>query len=209
MACAALAGTVVSPGAWAGTEAKAKPKSKHTTSTTQLSGATSKQLKSITSSLGKAEKRTFKAVYSFVGNGTSQSVTIEQQPPKSRYSFGSNGSVIDTGTATYFCSTSGGQVTCIPESGGSNPPQLPPRSVQPSHRADVPASHRVGARREGPGLHGVVLQGNVRRTGLEVREGVGSQRQWEVLRDERGNPGLPDLGQRRLHADQLLGFRSQ
>ena len=121
VACAALAGTVVSPGAWAGTEAKAKPKSKHTTSTTQLSGATSKQLKSITSSLGKAEKRTFKAVYSFVGNGTSQSVTIEQQPPKSRYSFGSNGSVIDTGTATYFCSTSGGQVTCIPESGGSNP----------------------------------------------------------------------------------------
>jgi outer membrane lipoprotein-sorting protein len=117
VACVALAGTVVSPGAWAGTEAKAK----HTTSTTQLSGATAKQLKSLTSSLGKAEKRTFKAVYTITANGTNQSVTIEQQPPKSRYSFGSSGSIIDTGTATYFCSTSGGQVTCIPESSGSNP----------------------------------------------------------------------------------------
>jgi hypothetical protein len=112
----ALAGVVVSPGAWAGIEAKAKPKSANPNT-----GAISNELKSLSSSLAKVQKRTFKAVYTLTSSTGNETVTVEQRPPKSLYSFGNSGSMIDTGTTTYFCSTSTGQATCIPESGGSNP----------------------------------------------------------------------------------------
>ena len=65
------------------------------------------------------QKTTFKAVYTTSGTGPSQTVTIEQSPPKSVFST-STGSVINTGTASYFCSTSNGQATCY-SAGTSNP----------------------------------------------------------------------------------------
>ncbi len=46
-------------------------------------------------------------------------MTIEQSPPKSVFE-SKGGSVIDTGTATYFCSTTSTPATCISE-GASNP----------------------------------------------------------------------------------------
>jgi hypothetical protein len=60
-----------------------------------------------------AEKTTFKAVYTITGAGaeSNQTVTIEQSPPKSLFST-SNGSDINTGTTSYFCSTASGAATC-------------------------------------------------------------------------------------------------
>ncbi|MHB8593418.1 MAG: hypothetical protein ACYDB3_03670, partial [Acidimicrobiales bacterium] len=52
--------------------------------------------------------------------GNTQTITIEQMPPKSVFA-SSDGSVIDDGTTTYFCSASEGQSTCVKESGNSNP----------------------------------------------------------------------------------------
>jgi len=123
VAGAGLAGVVVSPGAWANLEAKAKPKTHHSTKAKPKpkAGSASKELKSLSSSLGNGEQHTFKAVYTLTAPSETETVTVEQQPPKSLYSFGTSGSIIDNGTTTYFCGGSGGQVTCIPESGGSNP----------------------------------------------------------------------------------------
>ncbi|HXQ60554.1 MAG TPA: hypothetical protein VN799_10655 [Acidimicrobiales bacterium] len=67
-----------------------------------------------------AEKTTFKAVYTTTGSGSNQTVTIEQSPPKSVFAASSGGSDINTGTTSYFCSTSNGQDTCY-NAGASNP----------------------------------------------------------------------------------------
>jgi hypothetical protein len=52
------------------------------------------------------ETATYKAVYLATGSGTTQTVTIEQKPPKTRFVAG-NGEIVATGTTTYYCSTSG------------------------------------------------------------------------------------------------------
>lgn len=95
-----------------------------TTTTTSASGSsgssTASQLRSLSSAVQNAEHASFKAVYTATNNGQTQTVTFEQAPPKS-YFASSDGSVIDTGSTTYFCSTSSGQQTCISTSGGQNP----------------------------------------------------------------------------------------
>jgi hypothetical protein len=68
-----------------------------------------------------AEHASYKAVYTTQNSGgTSQTITIEQKPPKSVFSSGS-GSVINDGTHTYFCSSSGGQQSCVSEAATTNP----------------------------------------------------------------------------------------
>jgi hypothetical protein len=73
-----------------------------TTNAATSSGSTSLQkIEALTSSVQGAEKATFKAVYTITNAGSTQTVTVEQSPPKSVLST-KGGSVIDTGTATYY-----------------------------------------------------------------------------------------------------------
>jgi hypothetical protein len=90
------------------------------TTAVATSGASStvSKIEALSSSLQGEEKATFKAVYTITNAGTIQTVTIEQSPPKSLFTT-KGGSVIDTGTATYFCSDSG-QSFC--ESTGTSDP---------------------------------------------------------------------------------------
>ncbi|HUY63932.1 MAG TPA: hypothetical protein VMV14_05390 [Acidimicrobiales bacterium] len=95
------------------------------TSTSAGTGAsagvsTAAQLRSLTSTVQAAEHGTYKVVYTATSSSGTQTVTIEQSPPKSLFST-SGGSVIDTGTTTYFCSSSNGSNTCITASGSTNP----------------------------------------------------------------------------------------
>jgi hypothetical protein len=72
-----------------------------------------KSLKSLANSVSKAKGLSYAAVYKEVSSGSSTTVNIAQDPPKSAFSSGGTGSVIDTGTKTYFCSGSGSAQTCI------------------------------------------------------------------------------------------------
>jgi hypothetical protein len=85
-------------------------------------------VKALANSINRAKHLTYQAQYTSVSNGQTNSVTIAQAPPKSNFST-SSGSVINTGTATYYCSSgtssvsgnSGkGSVSCV-SSTGSNP----------------------------------------------------------------------------------------
>lgn len=80
------------------------------------------QLQSLSSAVQSGEHASYKAVYTSQStSGASQTITIEQMPPKSVFST-TSGSVIDDGTHTYFCSTSGGAEQCVTESStGANP----------------------------------------------------------------------------------------
>jgi len=90
-----------------------------TTSAGAPAGSSSlSKIEALSSSVQAAEKATFKAVYTITTAGSTQTVTIEQAPPKSVFSLKS-GSVINTGTTSYYCSNSGA-VTCI-SAGTSNP----------------------------------------------------------------------------------------
>jgi hypothetical protein len=97
---------------------KAATTSTMSTTSTPSGGSVSGEIHALSSSLQNSETATFKAVYTVTTAGTTQTVTIEQAPPKSLFSV-KDGSVIDTGTATYYCSTSG-TVTCL-SSGSSEP----------------------------------------------------------------------------------------
>jgi hypothetical protein len=90
------------------------------TTAVSTSGASSSlsKIEALSSSLQGAEKSAFRAVYTITNAGMTQTVTIEQSPPKSLFTT-KGGSVIDTGTATYFCSDSG-QSFC--ESTGTSDP---------------------------------------------------------------------------------------
>jgi hypothetical protein len=95
-----------------------------TSATTGASGSggssVSSKISALSAHLQAANRTTFKAVYTATESGTSQTVTIEQSPPKSLFSAGNGGSDINTGTTSYFCSTANGQNTCY-NAGASNP----------------------------------------------------------------------------------------
>jgi hypothetical protein len=80
------------------------------------------QLNALSSSVQAGQRATFKAVYtSRSSTGTSQTITIEQMPPKSVFSV-ATGKIIDDGTTSYFCGAQGGQEQCVEESStGPNP----------------------------------------------------------------------------------------
>jgi hypothetical protein len=82
---------------------------------------TAKSLKNLAATIKSGKGQTYAAVYKSVSAGQTTTVNIAQQPPKSAFSSGSGeGSIIDTGTKTYFCSGSGGSQTCI-SAGSTNP----------------------------------------------------------------------------------------
>jgi hypothetical protein len=105
-----------------------------TTSTTASSSATtepapsgggsssrSSQFDALSSSVQAGECATFKAVYtSHTTSGTTQTITIEQTPPKSVFSV-PTGSVIDDGTHTYFCTAAGGSEQCVESTSSGSP----------------------------------------------------------------------------------------
>ncbi len=80
---------------------------------------TSSNINALAKSLNSAKKITFEAVYKSSLSGQNETVTIAQAPPKSYFS-ASGGSVVDTGTKSYFCSTSDGATSCL-STGTSNP----------------------------------------------------------------------------------------
>jgi hypothetical protein len=80
-------------------------------SSTTASASPVSKLAGLSASLRNAQTAPYKATYSATYNGKSETLTFEQDPPKSFFS-ASGGEVIDTGTSTYFCSTSG-TITCL------------------------------------------------------------------------------------------------
>jgi hypothetical protein len=83
--------------------------------------STATQLQALSAEVQAGQHATFKAVYSaHPSSGASQTITFEQKPPKTVFST-TSGSVIDTGTTTYFCSATGGQAQCVSEASGANP----------------------------------------------------------------------------------------
>jgi hypothetical protein len=91
-----------------------------TTSGSSGGGSTSalSKIEALTSSVQGSERSTFKAVYTVVNGADTETITVEQAPPKSAIST-KGGDVIDTGTATYYCSDSG-QSVCV-SAGSTNP----------------------------------------------------------------------------------------
>jgi hypothetical protein len=92
-----------------------------TTATSAAAGSSvsASKLKALTNSINHGKHLTYEATYKSVSSGgQTQTVTIAQSPPKTVFS-ASGGSVIDTGTKTYYCSISNGSTTCLTESGGN------------------------------------------------------------------------------------------
>jgi hypothetical protein len=91
--------------------------------TTNASGAAANalsKLQGLSSTIQAAEKKPFKAVYTITSaNAATQTVTVEQSPPKSAFGTKS-GDVIDTGTASYYCTTTSTPPTCL-SAGTTNP----------------------------------------------------------------------------------------
>ena len=85
-------------------------------------GSDASQIQALSSAVQSGQHATYKAVYtSHSSTGTSQSITIEQMPPKTVFGTPS-GSVINDGAHTYFCSSSGAKQQCVSESAaGANP----------------------------------------------------------------------------------------
>jgi hypothetical protein len=108
-----------------------------TTTTTAASAATtapgssgggsssqSSQFSALSSSVQASERATYKAVYtSHPTSGASQTITIEQMPPKTVFST-TSGSVINDGTHTYFCSAAGGSNQCVETTSTGSPNPL-------------------------------------------------------------------------------------
>jgi len=70
--------------------------------------------------INKGKHLTYEATYEAVENGQTTTVTIAQSPPKSLFSAAS-GEIVDTGSTTYYCSTSG-STTCVSAGTGSSNP---------------------------------------------------------------------------------------
>lgn len=95
-----------------------------TTASSSSGGGSSdaSKIQSLSSAVQAGQHATFKAVYTtHSATAASQTITIEQMPPKSVFGT-TSGSVINDGTHTYFCSSSGGQQQCVSESGATGNP---------------------------------------------------------------------------------------
>ncbi len=96
-------------------------------SSTSGAGGSSNQLKSLGGSIAAAKNATFKAVYTSTSSGGgTQTITLEQSPPKQVFSTtdssGNVSTLLNTGTGTYACdSSSGSTPTCtsMAAAGGS------------------------------------------------------------------------------------------
>jgi hypothetical protein len=87
-------------------------------STSTTSGGGTSQLRSFGGTIRSAKNATFKAVYTSTSTGgTTQTITLEQSPPKQVFSTtdssGTVSTLLNTGATTYACTTeSGGTATC-------------------------------------------------------------------------------------------------
>jgi hypothetical protein len=79
----------------------------------------SSNLKTLENNLSKAKHLTYEVVYKSVSAGQTTTVTIAQAPPKSYFSTSSS-RIIDNGKKTYFCSSQGASVTCLPSGTGNS-----------------------------------------------------------------------------------------
>lgn len=70
------------------------------------------QLKALANRVSQSKKLTFEATYRTLGLGNNETVVIAQAPPKSLLSIAS-GLVVDTGTKTYYCTSNGGNDSCV------------------------------------------------------------------------------------------------
>jgi hypothetical protein len=87
------------------------PSSTAATGSTTGTGGTSGQLKALGGSIQAAKNATFKAVYTSTSSGGgTETVTLEQSPPKQVFSTtdssGNTSTLLNTGSATYACSAS-------------------------------------------------------------------------------------------------------
>jgi hypothetical protein len=89
-----------------------------TTTTGTKSPGNASQLSTLTKAAGKGQGATFSATWSSTSSGSTQSITLEQSPPKSKFTTTGGGFVLNDGTSTYFCS---GTTTCLKEPSGTNP----------------------------------------------------------------------------------------
>ncbi len=78
-----------------------------------------KALKTLEKTLQSGSGQTYLATYNWVSNGSNETVTIAQSPPKSNIS-SSSGSFINTGTKSYVCTGSSSSASCY-SSGSTNP----------------------------------------------------------------------------------------
>ncbi len=120
-----VAGGVLS--ACGGSTNSSADKTTTTASTATSSGGSSgasdlSQLQALSTEVQAGAHATYSATYtSKSAAGPSQTITIEQKPPRSVFST-SSGSVINDGSHTYFCTTTDGKKECVSESGaGVNP----------------------------------------------------------------------------------------
>jgi hypothetical protein len=110
VAAAALALASCSSSPSAHSSSTTSPTGGGTTATTTASSgggsSLASRLAAVSNSMKGAEGAPFKATYSAMANGKTETITFEQDPP--RFLFGtSGGEVVDTGSTTYFCSTTG------------------------------------------------------------------------------------------------------
>jgi mucin-22 len=87
------------------------PGSESTTTTIQSSGSSLTSLGAVLKSLQTGENASFAATYTATLNGRKQTFTFEQAERQS-FLRSNQGEVIDTGSATYFCTTSG-TISCV------------------------------------------------------------------------------------------------
>jgi hypothetical protein len=85
-------------------------------------GSETQQLAALQTKVQSLKNVTFKATYTGTDtSGKQTTVTFEQKPPKFTLSFNGEGSVIDNGTTSYFCSTSTGASSCLASGVSGNP----------------------------------------------------------------------------------------
>ena len=114
---AACGGSTPSSSATTATSVASGTGSSSPATTTSPSGAassTASRLATLSQSLQEAETAPFKATYSATDSGKTETITFEQDPPKLAF-VTTGGEVVDTGTATYFCSTAA-PATCLSSS---------------------------------------------------------------------------------------------
>jgi hypothetical protein len=106
-----------------GSSPSATPPSTTSTTAAGNSGNTgstgASSLNSITALASAGKNATFEAVYNqTTSNGSNETITFAQSPPKSLFASGTNGRVINDGTTTYVCGTS----SCVASSAAGADP---------------------------------------------------------------------------------------
>ena len=122
---------------------------------------------------------------------------------RSRCSWCPNGSVIDDGTHTYFCSASGGHEQCVTESASStNPSRRSPLFSPTTLLNEFHAAQAAAAAT--PPATAWPSRAPLRRPRRQVPELHRHHPDGEVLRHQLGHPGLRPVHGRHLRADELL-----